>query len=601
MLVTSRSRLSGLEGARPVDLDVFDPEQAVELLARITGERRVAAEPAAATEIARLCGHLPLAVRVAGSRLAARPHWPLARLAERLTDEHGRLGELCLGDLEVRASLALSYDGLGATSRRALRCLGLLPSPDFAGWAAAAALDTSLAEAESALEDLVDARMLETVGHDGTGQQRYRLHDLIRVFARERCRAEDTEPDPTAALERYFGALVGLAQLALQRVGETHLTVASGLPRWHLPSRVVDSLLVDPLAWFDAEQASLWSAAEHTSASTGMHVFAWELAAALRYFQDRGHPGDWRHIHELALAAVRDAGDRRGEGVTLLSLGSLHYVQDRCDQAVQCFEDAAVALGDVGERLAEARAECNLGDVYRHMGRLGPARRSVARALRTFVDLGDRLLEARARYVQGLLEADEGNLHDASNCFTQAHAGFNEVGFRRGEAWTLEQLGTLHRRLGRLDEAVVCLEQCCNVTDQIGHRHENAYASHELAAAYIDQGRRRDAEALLPRCLAAARELGDRHLEALTLRSLGELHKARSRFEDAVACVDQARAIWHEIGLPLWRARALRTLGEVLVAAGDEHAAERALAEAVDTFRDLGSPEADEVATSLDR
>jgi hypothetical protein len=130
VLITSRARLAGLAGARLVHVDVLDTGQAVALLARIAGSGRVAAEPAAATAIVAACGWLPLAVRIAGARLAARPHWPLCRMASLLADERGRLDELAHGDLEVRASLSLSYQALGQRQRRLFRRLGLLDAPD---------------------------------------------------------------------------------------------------------------------------------------------------------------------------------------------------------------------------------------------------------------------------------------------------------------------------------------------------------------------------------------------------------------------------------------------------------------------------------------
>ena len=132
VLVTSRTRLTGLAGAEVIDLDVLPPEQAVELLGKIAGAHRIAREPAAAQVIAALCGYLPLALRIAGARLAAKPHWRLQRLAHRLAEQQRRLDELTAGDLEVRASVGLSYHGLGEREQRAFRLLGLLEVPDFA-------------------------------------------------------------------------------------------------------------------------------------------------------------------------------------------------------------------------------------------------------------------------------------------------------------------------------------------------------------------------------------------------------------------------------------------------------------------------------------
>jgi DNA-binding SARP family transcriptional activator len=207
VLVTSRARLAGLGGAQLVELDVFEPDQAVELLARVAGPQRVAAEPAAAREIVRLCGFLPLAVRVAGARLGARPHWPLSRLEADLSDDRARLDNLRLGDLQVRASFALSYENLDVMARRAFRLLGLLEIRDFTPWVTAALLDVPQASAEELMDTLVDQHLLEVSGRDATGRLRYRFHDLLRAYAREVVLTQEPEASRRAALDRMLAAL----------------------------------------------------------------------------------------------------------------------------------------------------------------------------------------------------------------------------------------------------------------------------------------------------------------------------------------------------------------------------------------------------------
>lgn len=201
VLVTSRARLAGLALADVVDLSVLRPGQAVELLGRIVGADRVAEEPEAAATIARLCGYLPLALRIVGVRLAAKPHWRLRRLASRLQAHDRRLDELTAGDLEVRASVALSYKGLGDLERRAFRLLGLLEGPDFAPSMLSALLDLPITTAEDVAEHLADAQLLDTIGEDAAGQLRYRCHDLLRLFAREKLTADETQSACGAALE----------------------------------------------------------------------------------------------------------------------------------------------------------------------------------------------------------------------------------------------------------------------------------------------------------------------------------------------------------------------------------------------------------------
>src|SRR5215471_15065875 len=218
VLVTSRARLAGLTPAQVIDLGVLPARHAVELLGKIAGNGRVAAEPEAAAHIAALCGYLPLALRIVGARLAAKPHWQIQRLAARLGAHHRRLDELTVGDLEVRAGFALSYRGVGEVERRAFRLLGLLEVPDFAPWMLSALLDVPAGEAEEIAERLADAQLLDVLGEDAAGQIRYRCHDLLRLFAREQLAAEETPASRRAALDRTLQAYFTTAQQAVRQL-----------------------------------------------------------------------------------------------------------------------------------------------------------------------------------------------------------------------------------------------------------------------------------------------------------------------------------------------------------------------------------------------
>lgn len=215
LIVTSRTPLAGLESARRLELEVFGADEATSLLAKLAGTVRVAAEPEAADAIARLCAYVPLAVRIAGARLASRRHWSLAHLAERLGDERRRLDELSAGDLTVRAGFAASYTRLPADTRALFRLLGLLEMTDFAAWVAAALLEVPVESARARLEALVDAQLLGTAGNDST---RYRFHDLVRLYARERAYEEDEPAVRAAALTRTIGAWLSLSERAAERV-----------------------------------------------------------------------------------------------------------------------------------------------------------------------------------------------------------------------------------------------------------------------------------------------------------------------------------------------------------------------------------------------
>jgi transcriptional regulator with XRE-family HTH domain len=218
VLITSRRTLSGLESVVRLVLDVLTPAEAVELLGEIAGHDRVTAEADVALRIAELCDHLPLALRIAGNRLADRPDWPLGRLERRLRDPGRRLSALTAGDLDVRSALAPSYERLAPTARRVFRALGLLPGPVVAVGTVAVVSGLPLDATEEQLEALVDARVLRTAADGG-----YLVSGLVRLFARELLTGEHaSEPgrDPTARQECARAAVAGRDPLARRIPGQ---------------------------------------------------------------------------------------------------------------------------------------------------------------------------------------------------------------------------------------------------------------------------------------------------------------------------------------------------------------------------------------------
>lgn len=192
VLVTSRMRLEGLENARLIPLDAMTEDDATELVKRMIGRDRVAAEPEATADFVRACGALPLALRIAGAKLAARPSWPVSAMMGRLTGEHGRLRELEAGDTSVRSSIASSYQTLPERSQRAFRLLSLAGSADFPEWAAGALLGA--VDGRDVVDDLTSRSLLIPVSNNRYSEPRYRLHDLLRDYAAEAL--EDEEPQP---------------------------------------------------------------------------------------------------------------------------------------------------------------------------------------------------------------------------------------------------------------------------------------------------------------------------------------------------------------------------------------------------------------------
>jgi DNA-binding SARP family transcriptional activator/tetratricopeptide (TPR) repeat protein len=600
-LITSRAHLGGLEAAHLLTLEVLEAEQAVALLAKLAGPERIAAEPEAAQSIVRSCGWLPLAVRIAGARLAARPQWRLGRLAERLADERRRLDELATGDLEVRASVALSYHGRNQQERRLFRRLGALAAPSFPAWVAATLLEVELAQAEGLLERLVDAQLVEAAGEDPAGQLRYRLHDLLRLFARERLHAEEPASAQQASLERVLGAYLTLAE------GAATVLEPSGLERHgsdpvrgqHADHPMAATVEGDPLGWFEAERPSLIAAVEQ-ACDAGFWEPAWRLADTLAsFFQLRAHWDDWQHTNALALTAARKAGDRDAEGCILISLGDLHAYRYRIDDAICCMQQGLAAFRETGNRRGELQCLLSLGGMHRLQGRFDDATALLEQGLAGCQQLGARNWEALALLDLGEVHRQLGRLGAALACLGQSLTLMRAIGDRAWEAPVLRRLGLAHGLQGRFGEAVDCLEQSLALVRAVGDRHGEAYVLQSLGEVHRRRGRLEDAAGCLEQSLALACATGDRGAEAYALCTLGDVRRQQGRLKEAAGCLEHSLATFQDIGLRPWEAWALTSLGLLHADTGDQTAARRAWRAALVIFRELGMPEAADVAARL--
>ena len=505
VIVTSRNHLAGLAGVRLIDLDVFEPPQAVELLARIVGADRVAAEPDVAERLVRLCGYLPLAVRIAGGRLAAKPHWSLTRMAERLDDEHRRLDELRLGDLEVRAGVTLSYEALDPAARRALRLLGLLDVPSFAAWVAAAVLGISPADAEDLIERLVEAQLLEVTAENGT--YRYRFHDLIRVLARERAEAEDSPADRAAAIRRAFAGWLTVAEEVDARLPSTALGVVRGpVPRWYGQQ----PLIPDPLTWFESERACLIAAAGQ-ACRLGFADLAWELVQTLTDFLDlRGSYDEWRQTHERALRVVQEHEDRLGEAVLLRGLAQLGTYTRPPAEYLTIAETARALFASLGEPVGESDALWLCAHAHRASGDLDQA----LTHLRAALDLAVK------------------------------------AGHHTGEAFAWEGFGEVRREQGQLVAAMECFEHCLTLWRRLGRSRHVALALHDLGLVHGELGQDEASARRLREALTLFRALGDRLSEADAHHSLGELDLRQGRVDEAAGHLREALRLWRELDVP---------------------------------------------------
>ncbi|WP_412076313.1 AfsR/SARP family transcriptional regulator [Streptomyces xanthophaeus] len=524
VLVTSRVRLTGLPGAYRVELDVMDTARALELLVRVVGGDRVEREGVAAEALIRTVGGLPLALRIVAARLAARPHWTLASMVHRLANERHRLDELTHGEMTMRASLSLTHDGLAAEDRRLLRLLSLAQGPTLPGWLAGALLDDHRPFPSDLLEPLVDVQMLDVVGVESTGGFRYRFHEIIRVFAREQLAVHDEPAAQSAALGRMMGGWMSLAEQAHRRIYGGDFTVLHGTaPRWEPPSSCVDELLVEPLEWLDSEHANLVQAVEH-AARERMDELCWDLATTLAtLFEARGYFDDWERTHQLALEAVRAAGNRRGSAALLSSLGALYLGRSQPEESRAALTSALGVFQELGDRQGLALCHRDLALLERMRGNEDRALTLYDRALRDFDLVGDVVGRAIVLTQSAHIWMRRGQTATARSRLDEALSIYRSVGYTGGQARTLRRAGQLLQGQGEHERAVrtfsEVLELCRDGGDVIGEGH----LLRDLGHAYAEMGRGEAAQGFYTQALSVREQIMDQGGAALVRMDLARL------------------------------------------------------------------------------
>lgn len=567
VLVTSRRRLTGLPSTGRVEIGALSEPGAVELLTHFVGPERVAADPEGVAELCRLCGRLPLALRICAARLAARPHWSVADLVDRLLDESRRLDELGHGEMTVRASISLTYDSLSDDARLLFRRLALLDVPNFAAWVGSPLLEVDVLRAQEALEVLAEAYLIDASPGPG-GQVRYSFHDITRPFAQERL-VEEGADERGAALERWLGALLSLTGEAHRReYAGGFLERRSPASRWRLPDRLVERLLADPLTWYEQERTAIVAAVRQAAVS-GMVEHSWDLAlSSVTIFEAHCYFDDWRETHEVALKAACRAGDLHGEAAMRYSLGSLHMFEQSAAPAKRQFDQAYALYEQLGDDHGAALVLRNMAYLDRLSGDLVSARARWEAALGVFQVSGDRIAEAHVLHNMAHAHLDCGEEDAALELLARADAICRQVGNRRVAAQVQNRMGELHLRKGRLDEAYeaysAVLESVRAARDRVGE----CYALLGLAAVDRRRGRPDAAAARLTEALDLAVGSRARMAESRVALALGEVLLAGD-LEAAQGYAQRALRGFEAIGATLQQAQAMVLRGRVRAAAGE--------------------------------
>jgi tetratricopeptide (TPR) repeat protein len=537
VLVTSRDRLGGLvarDGARRLTLDVLAADEADALLARVLGADRVAAEPAAVTDLARACAYLPLALRVAAANVVGRS---VPRVADYLAELAGdeRLAALDIdGDpaSAVRGAFEVSYEAIAADARRLFCLIGLVPGPDISAETAAALADVPHRAAVRLLDRLAAAHL---VGQPASG--RYASHDLLRQYAADRAVSDLTELERGAALRRLHRHYLAHADAAAKILygHRLRLPVAGAYAVPAGASRRPGPAFTDAaaLAWLDAERANLVAAIE-AAAGAGPRPLAWLLADTLRgYFWLRMHTTDWANAARWALAAADADRDPLARASALLSLGDLHYQLSDYGRAIDHYAGALAASEATGWLPAQAAALGNLGVAHRDLGQPLIAVEFLRRALELCRAQGSPAAEAVTLVCLGRTHLQLGAPVEAAACCLEATRLYRDVGSRLGEATALGDLGDALHAMGRLDEAMDHLRRALPLTREIGDRVNEACVMVSLAAVHRDAGRVEEALQTASAAAALAADVGNPMVEADALITLASVHRRLGRHREA--------------------------------------------------------------------
>lgn len=492
VVVTSRDRLGGLvalDGANRISLDELRADESWCLLAHRVGMARLCAEPDAATQLAVRCGHMPLALSIAGARLADQEHHTIKEFVAELADR-GRLARLrAHGDehAEVRTALDLSYQALPVGAQRMFRLMSLAPSCGLHSAAAGALAGVGEAEAEDLLDAIAQVHLVTEVR-----AHRFACHDLLLEYAAERAVAEDRPEElrlATARFVEYYLASVTEAT----RVGRLRGTelpydrTAPGVAGASFDNESAAFAWLDD-SWDEITAVISWFAEDDP------HPVSWLLVAVLRDFMHHRRPlAEWIRIATTGLTAARRAEDLSGQAAMRLSLGHARWRLTELSAAKDDYEQALALSRQAGWRKGEADALRGLGVTLEQLG---------------------QPREALSRY-QASVELDR------------------VLGDSFGEVTGLNNLSSAYHLLGELAHAEECLSTCVGLAERNGTDYLVALTLVNLALVYQEQGRLDDASHCLDRSLTVARAIGLRYAEAITLEVAGRVHNDAGRWTEA--------------------------------------------------------------------
>jgi DNA-binding SARP family transcriptional activator len=564
-LVTSRRRLTGLDAARPFSLDLLNPDEAVALITRVAGAR-AAHEPGAVAEVARRCGYLTLAIRLASARLAHRPSWSTADLATWLRTPTA-LMKIAAEGRTVIASFGFSYEHLTQAAQRMFRLLGLHPGPDIGTRAAGSLTDLDLDAADAVLSELVDAHLL-----DEHAAGRYRLHDLLREYARNLVDAVESRPEREAALERLFAYYLHTAAAAANLMEPTGVRFDYQLTD-PPPLAILNHSWISAIDWYKAERANLIAAVRY-AVDQGWHSRTARLTRATwRFLHNHGYHNDCITTHQLTIRSAVQTGDQPTLATTHNYLAGTYCKLGRWREAFSHLEQAIDLRTLIGDRLGQATSILNRGRILIRLGRYQEALESFDDGLAIFL-----AADAPANMI-GDGYANIGLAHmllgdcSAARTWFERHRDVSLSSNAPVQLATAHaHLGELELRCGRFREALDLLRRAAELRTANDDRAILAEIICNIGCAHRGMGRLDTATQHQLQALTITERQADPYCECQVRIELAATLHLRGHNKEAVEHLQRALDIAENWQIAPHRARALDGLANVLASTDPDQA-----------------------------
>lgn len=550
VLVTSRFRLNDLiarDHAGSLPLAVLSPSESCELLSDALGAARLAAEPTTAQELGRLCGYLPLALRLAAANITANPAGTITWMVDELS-RGDRLTQLSVdGEREsaVGAALRLSYDSLPRDQQRTFRLLSLLPASTFTSRTVIAMLDCNADLAARNLTALAAAHLIEHQGAD-----RYRFHDLVRLYAEDRAEKEETPQSRQRALCAAFAYYLRGADAAGATISSSTFPLPCELPAQAVRATSDLGNTALALEWLQAELDNIVSLVAY-SLTNELVAFGWYIMDALRPFLSIGiYREEWLELGKQGLDAAELADNRLAQATMLLNLGVAELVSGKHTLAVQHLELALEVSGRCGWPAGVTEAEAHLHGIRQRLSQFDEAADHASSALNSGTELDRPNAQAAANIVLGSAHWRFGDVTQALRCQERAYFLYGKTGSMFGQAICLTELAAIRHELGNLGDAESAYREALVICERIGARGRQVQALVGLSRLYNEKEAYDQAlhnAELAATLVSLAR---DRRVRADVLDALAQAYLAVDRREEGYEYQQRALETAQRVGVP---------------------------------------------------